>query len=84
MDMYLACDLCGSDNCAPVLSVNRLDGDLACCRGCGLFYVNPRRADFTVDRVSGNRDGTGQDAHNKKLFHLKASKYIQDMVLKTF
>jgi SAM-dependent methyltransferase len=45
--MYSACDLCGSDEPAHLLSSPRLDGPLVRCRSCGLVYVGRRNSDFT-------------------------------------
>jgi SAM-dependent methyltransferase len=45
--MYSACDLCGSDGAAHLLSSPRLDGPLVRCRSCGLVYVGRRSSDFT-------------------------------------
>jgi len=36
---YPPCDLCGSTESNLVLTTSRLDGPLARCRDCGLFYV---------------------------------------------
>ncbi len=35
----ISCDLCGSGAHNFVLSTPRLDGDLFCCEGCGLYFV---------------------------------------------
>jgi 2-polyprenyl-3-methyl-5-hydroxy-6-metoxy-1,4-benzoquinol methylase len=60
------CDLCGSEDPAPVLKSSRLDGPLVRCRRCGLYYVGERRSNLafgsdtaaaTTERIRhANRD----------------------------
>jgi len=60
------CDLCGSENPAPVLESSRLDGPLVRCRRCGFYYVAERRSNLafgsdtaaaTTERIrDANRD----------------------------
>src|SRR5262245_42511109 len=61
------CDLCGSENLAPVLESPRLDGPLVRCRRCGFYYVGARRSNLafgsdaaaatTTERIrDANRD----------------------------
>lgn len=60
------CDLCGSEDPAPVLESRRLDGPLVRCRRCGLYYVGERKSNLafgsdtaaaTTERIrNANRD----------------------------
>jgi 2-polyprenyl-3-methyl-5-hydroxy-6-metoxy-1,4-benzoquinol methylase len=62
----IPCDLCGSENPAPVLESPRLDGPLVRCRQCGFHYVGERRSNLafgsdaaaaTTERIrDANRD----------------------------